>query len=69
MFPSSFITICRIGVDDALRHPFLCQLHARMDEPSCSRLFDGSFENSLKSVNCIRDMMMEEIQQVHESEK
>ena len=31
--------------------------------------FDGTFENSIKSINCIKEMMMEEIREIHDNEK
>ena len=42
----TFDQIKRCTVEEALAHPYLCAMHARADEPSCSTPFDWQFERS-----------------------
>src|SRR5210317_1460947 len=38
----------RITVEEALKHPFMAQLHTEEDEPVCEHPFDYSFEEDEK---------------------
>jgi len=51
----------RITVDDALKHPYLDDLHLPDSEVECEDMFDFSFEDNLKTKKDIQDHMWEEI--------
>eukprot|EP00977_Amphora_coffeiformis_P017340 scaffold5558_cov162-Amphora_coffeaeformis.AAC.6 len=51
----------RIGVDEALKHPFFEPLHNPDDEPVSRRPFDFSFENDKLDRNRLRQLIWEEV--------
>lgn len=50
----------RIGVEEALEHPYLSIWHDPSDEPSCPTTFDFSFE-SVEEVPEMRQMILQEV--------
>lgn len=51
----------RITVDDALKHPFMAQLHSEEDEPVCERPFDFSFEDEKLHRIRLQELIWEEV--------
>lgn len=56
----------RIGVEEALEHPYLSIWHDPSDEPSCPTTFDFSFE-SVEEVPDMRQMILEEVNKFRRS--
>lgn len=50
----------RITVEDALAHPYLKDFHGQMAEPTCSKMFDFTFEKATGE-----EMSEEEVTQRH----
>lgn len=59
-FSQSCIQI--ICQDEALKHPYLEDLHLPETETTCKDTFDFSFEDHLKTKQDIQDHMWEEVQ-------
>ncbi len=59
----------RISVEDALKHPFLRQLHKRMDEPVCKVTLDSDFEKSSISMKLLKSLIIEETNKILETEE
>lgn len=51
----------RISVDDALKHPYLEDLHAPESETECHEKFDFTFEDDLNTREALQEYMWEEI--------
>eukprot|EP00479_Gromia_sphaerica_P013280 TRINITY_DN733_c0_g1_i4.p1 TRINITY_DN733_c0_g1~~TRINITY_DN733_c0_g1_i4.p1 ORF type:complete len:367 (+),score=83.84 TRINITY_DN733_c0_g1_i4:98-1198(+) len=51
----------RISVDEALKHPYLKQLHNPRDEPTCPEAFNFDFEVDATTDKGIRNLMLQEI--------
>jgi len=51
----------RITVEDALKHPFMAQLHSEEDEPVCDRSFDFSFEDAKLHRIRLQELIWEEV--------
>lgn len=51
----------RVGVEQALKHPFFESLHNPDDEPVSKRAFDFSFENEKLHRNRLRQLIWEEV--------
>jgi serine/threonine protein kinase len=51
----------RITVEEALRHPFMAQLHSEEDEPVCERPFDFSFEDEKLHRIRLQELIWEEV--------
>ncbi|KAL7531006.1 hypothetical protein ACHAXR_003798 [Thalassiosira sp. AJA248-18] len=51
----------RITVEDALKHPFMAQLHSEEDEPVCDRPFDFSFEDEKLHRIRLQELIWEEV--------
>lgn len=51
----------RIGIDEALKHPFFDSLYNPDDEPISQRSFDFSFENERLHRNRLRQLIWEEV--------
>jgi len=52
----------RISVDDALKHPYLAQLHNKDDEPACEMVFNNDFER--ECIETGRDIPKRDIQEM-----
>jgi len=52
----------RISVEDALRHPYLAQLHNEDDEPGCEMVFNNEFER--ECIETGRDIPKTELQKM-----
>ncbi|CAM9149335.1 unnamed protein product, partial [Hapterophycus canaliculatus] len=55
----------RISVDDALRHPFMRNLHAVKEEPVANFEFCFAFESEVPSKHRLQDLMWEEMRRYH----
>ncbi len=55
------LSFFRISIDAALEHPFLRQLHKRMDEPECKFSLDCDFEKSSVSMKLMRSLIIQEM--------
>ena len=51
----------RITVEDALKHPFMAQLHTEEDEPVCDAPFDYSFEDEKLHRIRLQELIWEEV--------
>lgn len=51
----------RITIEDALKHPFMAQLHSEEDEPVCDRPFDFSFEDEKLHRIRLQELIWEEV--------
>mmetsp|Transcript_50623 Transcript_50623/g.107852 ORF Transcript_50623/g.107852 Transcript_50623/m.107852 type:complete len:545 (+) Transcript_50623:185-1819(+) len=51
----------RITVEDALKHPFMAQLHSEEDEPECDRPFDFGFEDEKLHRVRLQELIWEEV--------
>ncbi|EED91806.1 predicted protein [Thalassiosira pseudonana CCMP1335] len=51
----------RITVDEALKHPFMAQLHSEEDEPMAERPFDFSFEDEKLHRIRLQELIWEEV--------
>jgi len=51
----------RITVEEALKHPFMSQLHSEEDEPVCDRPFDFSFEDQKLHRIRLQELIWEEV--------
>ncbi|KAL7466058.1 hypothetical protein ACHAXS_006350 [Conticribra weissflogii] len=51
----------RITVEEALKHPFMSQLHSEDDEPVCERPFDFSFEDEKLHRIRLQELIWEEV--------
>ena len=50
----------RIGVEEALEHPYLSVWHDASDEPICERPFDFAFE-VVEDVGQMKQMILDEV--------
>jgi serine/threonine protein kinase len=55
----------RIGVAEALAHPYLASLHDEDDEPTCATPFAFEFENEALSEERVRTLVFEELRGFH----
>ncbi|CAM9909457.1 unnamed protein product, partial [Discosporangium mesarthrocarpum] len=55
----------RISVEDAIRHPFMRDLHVEDDEPTAGFTFSFGFEDQELSRNRLQSMMWEEMRGYH----
>jgi serine/threonine protein kinase len=55
----------RITVEDALKHPYLADLHNPEDEPTCSEEFDFDFEKADLSKEMIQELIYNEMCNFH----
>lgn len=55
----------RISVEDALKHPWLNQLHDEVAEPSASGIFKFDFEEQELDDAAVRRLVLEEIRHYH----
>jgi len=51
----------RITVEEALKHPFMAQLHSEEDEPVCNGSFDFSFEDEKLHRIRLQELIWEEV--------
>jgi len=51
----------RITVEEALKHPFMAQLHTEEDEPVCEHPFDYSFEDEKLHRIRLQELIWEEV--------
>lgn len=51
----------RITIEEALKHPFMSQLHSEEDEPVCDRPFDFSFEDEKLHRIRLQELIWEEV--------
>eukprot|EP00359_Climacostomum_virens_P008053 CAMPEP_0204916048 /NCGR_PEP_ID=MMETSP1397-20131031/13957_1 /ASSEMBLY_ACC=CAM_ASM_000891 /TAXON_ID=49980 /ORGANISM="Climacostomum Climacostomum virens, Strain Stock W-24" /LENGTH=411 /DNA_ID=CAMNT_0052088393 /DNA_START=10 /DNA_END=1245 /DNA_ORIENTATION=- len=67
----SFDPVQRITVDDALRHPYLAELHFPEDEPTTCPVcrFDFEFESQVLSMRELKDYLYSEIVLYHFPQK
>jgi serine/threonine protein kinase len=56
-----FNPVKRITVDEALRHPYLEELHDSDDEPVCEETIDFSFETQNLSFDELKKLLLEEL--------
>jgi serine/threonine protein kinase len=59
----------RITVADALKHPYLADLHNPEDEPTCSEEFDFDFEKVELSKEMIQELIYNEMCNYHEDHR
>jgi len=55
----------RINVEDALKHPWLAQLHDEAAEPSAPAPFEFDFEDAQLDEQAVRDLVWEEMRYYH----
>ena len=60
----------RISVDDALKHPYLEELHDPEDEPLADRLdpYDFDFDHYDLSMEQLKDLLYDEIMLYHDED-
>jgi len=59
----------RIGVTEALEHPYLSNLHDPDDEPSCGSYFEFDCDNEKFVMNEFRDFIFNEVLDFQYAEK